>query len=732
MAAVTTADGQTVYLPDDMAAPSGPADIAPPPLPTNPVGQIDPSLIANIGATSTQDNATSGGTPVISQLPTLGPGGIPNVDPISLPPPVAPGPKPMQPDGIPESHNGQDFVAGIVDANGKITAPPPVVPPKDAAAPPGVPASPTAGTGTQLEQKATNEELQAIQDKQKAQAAEAENQKAIADAQYVIGQQRMIDVDKANAEIQQKHEEYQARIDKSRDDYTKAVQVASQTKIDPQRLYADQSTGQKILGWISVLASGVGAALQGPGAQNLALAEMHKAIDRDVDAQKANLENQWKGVNAKKANVDDLVKQQEEAFKWGEQKKAELLQRSADMMDLTAKKYAGTTIGNNLAMGAAANRAEAAKVIGNLATFTVGREDKAIEQKQKQQEIGIAAGHLAETIRHNKFEEDLAQQQKDMEAAKAAAAKNGVLDPTQTGRAIMVPNGTNPDGSIHYEPAKNQEGQPFLLDEKVSEKAHETYSGAVQAITALDQLRALRAANGGNYTSWSVDARKKAMELERALIGMHQASGITGFRGNVMEVMEKQLTGGADPTSVLQSVAPLLDQARSNVIQDMNARLHNQYSYTGKPIDIPDPMKEGKPQETATDLDLARAKQSAYKDLPQDDVVSELGIDTTGKRSADVSKEMVSELKSKGGLLPSQRATIDNIGRLMNSPSLTEAQRAAYRQQMIGIRDDANEAGARDLADTYLRTGSTPGETIGPATETARIKPDEVIGAKKK
>jgi len=58
-------------------------------------------------------------------------------------------------------------------------------------------------------------------------------------------------------------------------------------KIDPSRIWANASTGNKVLAGIGILLSGIGSGLTGQ--PNLAMQVIDKTIDRDIDAQKAEL-----------------------------------------------------------------------------------------------------------------------------------------------------------------------------------------------------------------------------------------------------------------------------------------------------------------------------------------------------------------------------------------------------------------------------------------------------------
>lgn len=60
-------------------------------------------------------------------------------------------------------------------------------------------------------------------------------------------------------------------------------------KIDPNRLWNNSSTGNKVLAAISIGLSGIGAGLQGPNAKNMAMETIYRSIDQDIEAQKMEL-----------------------------------------------------------------------------------------------------------------------------------------------------------------------------------------------------------------------------------------------------------------------------------------------------------------------------------------------------------------------------------------------------------------------------------------------------------
>jgi hypothetical protein len=84
-------------------------------------------------------------------------------------------------------------------------------------------------------------------------------------------------------------------IKKHADSEAAAFKAYQNAKIDPNHLYHNSSTSNKIVAGIGLLLSGIGAGLSGQ--PNMALKVMNDAIDRDIDAQKtdkASKQNLWR------------------------------------------------------------------------------------------------------------------------------------------------------------------------------------------------------------------------------------------------------------------------------------------------------------------------------------------------------------------------------------------------------------------------------------------------------
>lgn len=87
--------------------------------------------------------------------------------------------------------------------------------------------------------------------------------------------------------LEAQHAERMAMVQKRADDLFQATLNA---KIDPNRVWSSAGVGNRIAAGIGILLSGIGQGLA--GGPNMALAVIDKTIDRDIEAQRDNLERQ--------------------------------------------------------------------------------------------------------------------------------------------------------------------------------------------------------------------------------------------------------------------------------------------------------------------------------------------------------------------------------------------------------------------------------------------------------
>lgn len=88
------------------------------------------------------------------------------------------------------------------------------------------------------------------------------------------------------ADIDKKYQPVEDNLNQRNQELANAIQT---DKIDPNRVWSNMSTGNKITAAISILLGGFGAGLQGKGAKNSALEIIDKDIERDIDSQKTEL-----------------------------------------------------------------------------------------------------------------------------------------------------------------------------------------------------------------------------------------------------------------------------------------------------------------------------------------------------------------------------------------------------------------------------------------------------------
>ncbi len=91
-------------------------------------------------------------------------------------------------------------------------------------------------------------------------------------------------------DLKSSHDEFVTKLKRNDERSEKLFQEAMDSKIDPNRYWENKSTGGKISAAIGIALAGIGGGMGGQGG-NMALDVINKAIDRDIDAQKANLSN---------------------------------------------------------------------------------------------------------------------------------------------------------------------------------------------------------------------------------------------------------------------------------------------------------------------------------------------------------------------------------------------------------------------------------------------------------
>lgn len=156
----------------------------------------------------------------------------------------------------------------------------------------------------------------------------AANQKAaLAQASEMDRHMRAVE---AKAAFDQSREfERQAEISKQEQDYQRiSDDIINNSKIDPNRMWQNMDTGNRIAAGLAIALGSIGGVMTGQGG-NAAMSVIDKAIDRDIDAQKSALENKRTALSAQ-GNMLSMMRQ-----RFGDERQAEAAARAASY-DLAA------------------------------------------------------------------------------------------------------------------------------------------------------------------------------------------------------------------------------------------------------------------------------------------------------------------------------------------------------------------------------------------------------------
>lgn len=182
-----------------------------------------------------------------------------------------------------------------------------------------------------------------------------------------------------NARIQAERDRQAQRAlqqEKSLDDIRKDVEELGNAKVDPDRLWNSRSTAQKVIGAISVF---IGGGLGVRTGRNIPLEIINRAIDQDIDAQKANITAK-RGALAEKRSLfaQMLGKHKDEAAAELATRNA-LLENAAQQIEVQLGQFDG----------------ELAKEAGRRAILGVRAQQEANEERWRQQDAAAIARRRA-------------------------------------------------------------------------------------------------------------------------------------------------------------------------------------------------------------------------------------------------------------------------------------------------------------------------------------------------
>jgi hypothetical protein len=288
-----------------------------------------------------------------------------------------------------------------------------------------------------------------------------------------------------------------------------AQEVNKETQINPNRYWQNLSTGNKVAASISIGLGAIGAAMLGSN-DNKAWNIINGAIDRDIEAQKSNVQNnRYKLSNAE--NLYGLM-----LHKYGDQEAALMATKAIHLGQAE----------NMIKAQMARTNSDVAKAQGNVLLGQV---------KQEQTKLGVA----------------LKMQTYQLMATRQATVGDGIENPAilpehMQKRAVKMPNGL-------FRVASTDEGANLLNKESAAAK---------EMIHTLNKMTELQN-RAGREIPWSDASKEAAALMSRLTFQNQQLEGINRLTDPDIHLINKQM---GDPTAFRQDASfKLLDQMRDHV-----------------------------------------------------------------------------------------------------------------------------------------------------------------------
>lgn len=432
----------------------------------------------------------------------------------------------------------------------------------------------------------------------------------------------------------------------------------------------------------------IGGLIQGKqGGRNIGLDALNDAINRGIEAQKADLAAQREGLGIRKGALAEEYARTGDAYHSAEVTRIAMLQHAHDQLSFEAQNYAsdGTTMLKIADMQGAivGQQQQAAKAYGD----GVFAKSMKLQDAARQQQLAD------ETLRANRAREAL-DWTKEAREAKKDKADNTFLTPdairqrfpnlpvdaippgggtlAQLGKHVDVYNKTleTQHAQIANSPEErarqfsvgeivDDQGQPVLFRDTVAAgKVTEAKAAADAGVGLIDKMLVARQKYGWSSDLFKSPEWREAKANYAALILIKKDADHLGvLAGPDMGLLGDSL-GTTDPTEVRDPSAGL-KTARGNMIDNVNTRVRGEVNLPKgrslarwEPPPTPEVHRDT-PDETAAKEVL----QDPSREWSADRWYSETGITLSDlARGTPEAKQRLAEI---GGLPPSMTATLD-------------------------------------------------------------------------
>lgn len=548
---------------------------------------------------------------------------------------------------------------------------------------------------------------------------------------------------KRNAEIRRIADE---RTQVKEDQIQAEAEALAARGLDRKRWFRNADAAQVIGAVIGTL---VGGAMSKPGQPNQGVAFMAGIIDKDIEDQKYEIENQRQGLQFRSAAVA------REFARHGDLHRAAETVRQASYEALIGEiKTRQQDFDKNgvqyLQYGQAAQAMQARAA---AAREESRRWNSEYDLKRAKAELDFR--QAAETARHNRASEyyqkktlesaaadrraaaearadEKAQKRADDQAERvrqfSVSSPRPVLQLDDKGKPVIGPDGKPVTTTQRF---MTKEGKEWLLGDAESTRAMKDKIAAASEITdMIDEVIDIRNKVGGEIMPWSDAKQRLALLQER--MRLVRKSGTQGMSSDKdFEALGASI-GAKDLTSFIDQ-EPGLKEARERTVGELNAQMRT-HNYDGPPVTFANRWGQETQNTAAEDRtrDLLRSPDETLGDVTTRKLRSRLLAD--GRTDADFDPRLnpkdreiydaaAADAKAEflPGLSTAQQQDIAALGVLAAGPS-DDKSAAAAREDLQRIASEGKTAAIQQLAratlESALRSGIGSQEDTSTATRT--------------
>ena len=298
------------------------------------------------------------------------------------------------------------------------------------------------------------------------------------------------------------------------------------SKIDPNRMWANASVGQQIGSVLGMVLGGLGASAT--GGRNLAVEQLNKTIDRDIEAQKVDL-------GTKQTDLEMYLREGRDMLQAEQLAKADRLDQASAQLKLTAAKFGGQEAAIAADMHAGQLRIQAQEL--RRAALT------------QEMQLRIAGAGLK------------AQQQAAMAAQQQAALMTSVLTAPRTASGGV----SMPAGATEVLPKDMRERRVMLPDGSTGfakdPAEAKTISDGLQGVAeAKRQLQRYRDLLSSGHPTISPADRANAKSLRASImIALKDAAKLGALNESDMGMLEDQIPDIREATTLDSTLSSGLD-----------------------------------------------------------------------------------------------------------------------------------------------------------------------------